>query len=316
MFLGKRKDRQALSGSAGEPAGPVEAVEKIPADLDLAHEQADGLLLIDGGGTQAAAGGVNGERLPQLVSQSEIIDDETAGFVFEDAVDAGDGLHEPVTFHGLVDVHGMQAGGVKAGEPHIADDNDLEGIGGELRPGIVHRLDKDTSGIILMAKNEHALRWLQDQFRLRKVRKIYLALVDGKPPTPSGRVEAAIARDPAHRKQMAIVPDGKGREAITEYITLRQFPQHTLIEAHPLTGRTHQIRLHMAFLHCPIVGDIVYGRKKPSLPLERHFLHAAQLSVVLPGDDQPTLFQAPLPQELQQVLNDLISVYGEGNENH
>ncbi|HOV05789.1 MAG TPA: RluA family pseudouridine synthase [Anaerolineaceae bacterium] len=194
--------------------------------------------------------------------------------------------------------------------------SDLEGIGGELRPGIVHRLDKDTSGIILMAKNEHALRWLQDQFRLRKVRKIYLALVDGKPPTPSGRVEAAIARDPAHRKQMAIVPDGKGREAITEYRTLRQFPQHTLIEAHPLTGRTHQIRLHMAFLHCPIVGDVVYGRKKPSLPLERHFLHAAQLSVVLPGDEQSTLFQAPLPQELQQVLNDLISVYGEGNENH
>jgi len=194
--------------------------------------------------------------------------------------------------------------------------SDLEGIGGELRPGIVHRLDKDTSGIILMAKNEHALRWLQDQFRLRKVRKIYLALVDGKPPTPTGRVEAAIARDPAHRKQMAIVPDGKGREAITEYRTLRQFPQHTLIEAHPLTGRTHQIRLHMAFLHCPIVGDVIYGRKKPSLPLERHFLHAAQLSVVLPGDKQPTLFQAPLPQELQQVLNDLISVYGEGNENH
>ena len=194
--------------------------------------------------------------------------------------------------------------------------SDLEGIGGELRPGIVHRLDKDTSGIILMAKNDHALRWLQDQFRLRKVRKIYLALVDGKPPTRSGRVEAAIARDPAHRKQMAVVPEGRGREAITEYKTLRSFPQHTLIEAHPLTGRTHQIRLHMAFLQCPIVGDAIYGRKKPSLPLERHFLHAAELTVVLPGDKEPTLFQAPLPQELQQVLNDLISVYGDGDENH
>ena len=193
---------------------------------------------------------------------------------------------------------------------------DLSGIGGELRPGIVHRLDKDTSGIILMAKNDHALRWLQDQFRWRKVRKIYLALVDGKPPTPSGRVEAAIARDPAHRKQMAVVPEGRGREAITEYKTLRSFPQHTLIEAHPLTGRTHQIRLHMAFLQCPIVGDAIYGRKKPSLPLERHFLHAAELTVVLPGDKEPTLFQAPLPQELQQVLNDLISVYGDGDENH
>jgi len=183
---------------------------------------------------------------------------------------------------------------------------DLQGIGGEVRPGIVHRLDKDTSGLIIVAKNEKAHRWLQEQFRLRKVKKTYLALVDGKPPTPSGRVEAAIARDAAHRKQMTVVSDGRGRAAITEFHTVKQFSQHTLVEAHPLTGRTHQIRLHMAFLGCPIVGDLVYGRKKPSLDLERHFLHAYQISIILPGESEARTFQAELPADLQTILDQLI----------
>ncbi len=182
---------------------------------------------------------------------------------------------------------------------------DLEGIGGELRPGVVHRLDKDTSGLIILAKNERAHRWLQDQFRLRKVEKVYIALVDGAPPTPKGRVEAAIARDPSHRKKMAIVPDAKGREAVTNYITLDSYRGFTLIEAHPLTGRTHQIRLHLAFLGCPIVGDTVYGKKKPSVELSRHFLHAAKLSIRLPGEENPRTFTAPLPEELQAVLSTL-----------
>lgn len=182
---------------------------------------------------------------------------------------------------------------------------DLEGIGGELRPGIVHRLDKDTSGLILIAKNERAHRYLQDQFRLREVKKVYLALVDGKPPTPNGRIEAPIARDPAHRKQMAVVPPGKGRDAVTEYFTRETFAQHTLVEAHPLTGRTHQIRLHMAFVGCPIVGDTLYGRRKVSLPLHRRFLHAARLTVRLPGEKQPRTFESPLPPELEQVLQQL-----------
>jgi len=183
---------------------------------------------------------------------------------------------------------------------------DLQGIGGELRPGIVHRLDKDTSGLIIIAKNEQAHRWLQDQFRLRKVEKTYLALVDGKPPTPAGRVEAAIARDMTHRKQMAVVSEGRGRSAVTEYRTVQQFEQHTLIEAHPLTGRTHQIRLHMAFLGCPIVGDLVYGRKKSTLEISRHFLHAYKISIILPGEHEPRTFSAPLPSELQAVLDKLI----------
>jgi 23S rRNA pseudouridine1911/1915/1917 synthase len=186
-------------------------------------------------------------------------------------------------------------------------DPDLEGIGGEERPGIVHRLDKATSGLILIAKNERAHRWLQDQFRLRKVDKTYLALVDGKPPTPSGRVEAHIGRDPKNRKRMAIVNERRGREAVSEYKTVEEFEKHTLLEFHPHTGRTHQIRLHCAFLKCPIVGDEVYGRKNPTIEIGRHFLHAHRLRIVLPNEKEPRQFEAPLPGELARVLEDLRS---------
>ncbi|MFH2039215.1 MAG: RluA family pseudouridine synthase [Chloroflexota bacterium] len=185
---------------------------------------------------------------------------------------------------------------------------DIEGIGGEERPGIVHRLDKDTSGIILVAKNERAHRWLQDQFRLRLVEKSYLALVDGAPPTPSGRVEASIGRDPAHRKKMSVTSPGRGREAISEYRLVEKFKEHALLEFHPLTGRTHQIRLHCTLLGCPIVGDRVYGRKKPSIDIERHFLHAYRLKIMLPGEGEAHIFEAQLPQDLQQVLDDLKSI--------
>jgi 23S rRNA pseudouridine1911/1915/1917 synthase len=191
---------------------------------------------------------------------------------------------------------------VHAALGHIPE---LEGIGGEERPGIVHRLDKDTSGLIVVAKNEKAHHWLQDQFKSRKVEKTYLALVDGKPPTPAGRVEAPIGRNTTHRKLMAVVPLDKGREAVSEYLTLESFPAHTLLEIHPLTGRTHQIRLHMAFLGCPVTADKVYGKNKPTVELERHFLHASKLKIILPGETKPRIFEAVLPQELQAVLDQL-----------
>lgn len=184
-------------------------------------------------------------------------------------------------------------------------DPDLEGIGGEERPGLVHRLDKETSGLIILAKNERAHNWLQDQFRLRKVEKTYLALVDGKPPTPAGRVEAPIGRDPSHRKKMAIVSPGKGREAVSEYKTLESFRNHTLLEFHPHTGRTHQIRLHCQFLGCPIVGDSVYGKRSVTATIDRHFLHAFRLKIILPGEKSPRMFEAELPEELKNVLEEV-----------
>lgn len=183
----------------------------------------------------------------------------------------------------------------------------MEGISGEKRPGVVHRLDKDTSGLILLAKNDAALHALQEQFRARKVEKVYLALVDGKPPTPTGRIEAPVGRNPAERRQMAVVPPEKGREAVSEYSTRQSFAQHTLLEVHPLTGRTHQIRLHLRFVGCPVTGDTVYGRKKPSLPLDRHFLHAWRLTIRLPGESQARTFEAPLPGELEHTLKELES---------
>ncbi len=181
----------------------------------------------------------------------------------------------------------------------------IEGVGGERRPGIVHRLDKNTSGLILVAKNERAHRWLQDQFRLRHVEKTYFALVEGSPPTPTGRVDAPIGRDPVNRKQMAVMSIGKGREAITEYFTVQSFQRHTLLRVNLLTGRTHQIRLHMAFLKCPIVGDTIYGFKHPSLSIDRHFLHAARISICLPGESTPTTFEVALPADLAEILEDL-----------
>lgn len=181
----------------------------------------------------------------------------------------------------------------------------MEGIGGEQRPGVVHRLDKDTSGLILLAKNDRTLRWLQDQFRLRKVEKTYLALVDGHPPTPVGRIEAPIGRDVKSRKKMAVVSAAKGRLATSEYKTVEMFMDHALLEVHPETGRTHQIRLHMAFLGCPVTGDTIYGHRKATIPIKRHFLHAAQLKIQLRGEKEERVFTAPLPEELENALGAL-----------
>lgn len=187
----------------------------------------------------------------------------------------------------------------------LAHAPEMEGIGGVQRPGVVHRLDKNTSGLILLAKNDRAHHWLQDQFRLRKIQKVYLALVDGSPPTPSGRIEAPIGRDLKVRKKMAVVVLEKGRSAVSEYLTVETFAAHTLLEVHPLTGRTHQIRVHLAFLGCPIAGDTVYGKRHSTIPLERHFLHAARITVRLPNAKLSTTFDAPLPPDLANLLDQL-----------
>lgn len=181
----------------------------------------------------------------------------------------------------------------------------LDGIGGKMRPGIVHRLDKDTSGIILVAKNDESHQWLQRQFKARDVNKIYIALVDGRPATPTGKVIAPISRDRGQRKRMAIAPEGKGKASVTEFQTIQQFENHTLLKVHPVTGRTHQIRIHLASIGIPIAGDTVYGRRKQLIDLDRHFLHASELSIRLPGEKEKTTFRADLPFELSEVLKNL-----------
>lgn len=192
----------------------------------------------------------------------------------------------------------------------LAHAPEIEGVGGEQRPGVVHRLDKGTSGLILLAKNDSTHHWLQDQFRLRKVEKIYLALVDGHPPTGLGRIDAPVGRDLKNRKRMSVTPPGKGREAVTIFQTLEKFENHSYLEVHPQTGRTHQIRVHMAFLGCPISGDTVYGHRKTTLQIERHFLHAARLSIFLRGEKEMRSFSTSLPPELEEVLSVLRKTKG------
>ena len=187
----------------------------------------------------------------------------------------------------------------------LAHCKDLQSFGGEIRPGVVHRLDRDTSGILILAKNEKSLIFLQSQFKSREIDKRYLALVDGRPPTPDGRIAAPIGRDPKRRQMMAILPADQGRAAVTEYFTKTEYRRHTLLEARLLTGRTHQLRVHFAFLKCPIVADNLYGYRKQSIPLGRHFLHAHKVKVTLPGQTQPSIFEAPLPDELANALKEL-----------
>lgn len=176
-------------------------------------------------------------------------------------------------------------------------------VGGEGRAGIVHRLDKDTSGVILIAKTEPVRLNLMAQFEARTVEKRYLALVEGLPATPTGDINAPIARDPDQRKQMAIVRGG--RPALTRYQVLQVFDGFSLLEALPRTGRTHQIRVHLAFIAHPIVGDTIYGHRKQRIKLERHFLHAESLSVTSPSRAERLTFHAPLPADLQDILDQL-----------
>lgn len=187
----------------------------------------------------------------------------------------------------------------------LAHDPFLAGIGGVQRPGIVHRLDRETSGVMLIAKNEKTHHWLQEQFRERSVVKKYIALVDGHPPTPGGRIEIGIQRDHKNRKKMAVAYGDAGKYAITEYATLQEYKDHTLLEVRIFTGRTHQIRVHLAYLHCPVVADNVYGYKHPSLPIKRQFLHANSLRITLLGSKEPREFVADLPDDLQEILKTL-----------
>jgi 23S rRNA pseudouridine1911/1915/1917 synthase len=168
----------------------------------------------------------------------------------------------------------------------------------------VHRLDKDTSGLIVVAKNDAAHHHMQQQFKQRLVDKTYLALAEGRLPSAHGVVTASIGRDPKHRKRMAVVSHG-GREALTEYTVREYFPEHTLAAVKPITGRTHQIRIHFASIGHPLVGDRVYGHRKQRLLLRRHFLHAASLAFTLPATGERRTFHSGLPDELAKVLDTL-----------
>jgi 23S rRNA pseudouridine1911/1915/1917 synthase len=177
--------------------------------------------------------------------------------------------------------------------PSLAKSSEL------MRPGIVHRLDKDTSGLMVLVKNDFTREYLVAQFKSRTVTKGYLVLVKGKLSPEQGIIEAPIGRDPHRRQRMAIVEAGK--EATTQYRVRKYLGNYTLVEVAPLTGRTHQIRIHLSAIGYPVVGDPIYGTK--SAHLNRQFIHAYRLGFRLPSTKQFQEFTLPLPMDLEQALD-------------
>ncbi len=184
----------------------------------------------------------------------------------------------------------------------------LSGVGGDLRPGIVHRLDRYTSGVILVARHDAAHRHLAEQFARRKVEKVYLALVHGAVKQDRGKVEKPITRDPVRRVRMT-ARLGRGRAALTEYRVLRRFHGFTLLEVRIGTGRTHQIRVHLAGIGHPVVGDRLYGapaKVEGRQPLGRFFLHAQRVRFLKPSSGEALTIEAPLPAELEGWMEGLL----------
>jgi len=183
-------------------------------------------------------------------------------------------------------------------------------VGGTLRPGVVHRLDRFTSGLLVVARNDAAHQALVAQQKERSMLKAYLALVDGHMPAREGLIEAPIGRHPRERKRMAVVAGG--RPARTHYRVLEELGPYSLVEVRLETGRTHQIRVHFTHAGHPVLGDAQYGRRSGALGLERQFLHACRLGFRLPSSGEYREFESPLPADLAGVLAGLRRRYGAG----
>ncbi|MGE5381323.1 MAG: RluA family pseudouridine synthase, partial [Methylocystaceae bacterium] len=181
--------------------------------------------------------------------------------------------------------------------------DDLSGINGELRPGIVHRIDKDTSGLLVVAKNDVAHRKLAEKIKDHDFTREYMALVHGRVAANVGTIDAPIGRDPRDRKKMAVVRDG--RPAVSHYQVEARYQDYTLLKVTLETGRTHQIRVHLSYIKHPVVGDTVYGPKKAHLGLNGQALHAARLGFIHPITGEYLEFGAPLPDWFQKVLGQL-----------
>ncbi|MCL4262597.1 MAG: RluA family pseudouridine synthase [Anaerolineae bacterium] len=264
----------------------------------------DGQVLVDGRVAKASQQLEGGEQvqvtLPEPVNTDLVPDDIPLDIRYEDddvlVVNKPAGM---VVHPGTGHYRGTLVNAVLAHCP------DVLGVGYEKRPGIVHRLDKYTSGLIVVAKNDRAMHVIQNQFKRRTVDKRYLALVEGRLNPPDALIDAPIGRNKQERKKMAVIPlhqSATSRPAQTRYRTLTNYDTCTLVECHPLTGRTHQIRVHMAYIGFPIVGDNVYGRVRMRTSLGRHFLHAAYIAFQRPSDYQQIICEAELPPELTAYL--------------
>ncbi len=191
----------------------------------------------------------------------------------------------------------------------------LSGIGGVARPGIVHRIDKDTSGLLVVAKTDTAHEYLSRQFSAHSVERRYTAIVAGQPAPPAGRIEGALARSPVNRQKMAIVAEGRGKRAVTHYTTVQRLAGTAQIECRLETGRTHQIRVHMASIGHPLLGDPMYGGTRAGLAnvlselgFRRQALHAATLGFLHPLTQEKLSFTSALPADIVDLIGRLSSV--------
>ena len=186
----------------------------------------------------------------------------------------------------------------------LAHCKDLSGINGALRPGIVHRLDKDTSGVMIAAKNDAAHRSLAEQIQQKTAKRVYWAILTGNIAEEEGVIHGAIGRNPKDRQKMAVVREN-GKDATTNFRVLERFGAYTLVECRLMTGRTHQIRVHMAYIGHPVVGDPKYGAKKCAFSIEGQALHSKTLMFTHPRTGERMEFEAPLPEDMQMILDDL-----------
>jgi len=264
-----RDGRVRVNGSPERPSRPVRAGESIevePAEAAPLHASAEDI------------------PLRVLYEDADVVAiDKPAGMV----VHAGAGVHSGTLVNALLHRFGS-----------------LSGVGGAWRPGIVHRLDRFTSGVLLVAKTDAAHHALANQFSSRQVEKTYLALVHGRVKAETGRIDRPIARDPAHRTRMT-ARLAEGRAAWSEYRVLKRFERFTLLEVRIGTGRTHQIRVHLSAMGHPVVGDTLYGApaKIAGMPsLGRFFLHAQRIRFRLPSTGEEKTVEAPLPRELEEWM--------------
>ena len=265
-----------------------------------------GLVRVDGAVLKAAHRLRGGERVeievPPLTEEELVPEPVTLSVLHEDehvlVVDKPAGL---VVHPGAGRARGTLAAAILAHAPTTA------GVGGPRRPGIVHRLDKDTSGLLVVAKTLQAYDALVAQLAARTVTRRYLAVVHGRVRATEGVVDAPIGRHPRDRVKMAVRPAGRGKRAVTRYRVLERFPNFTLLEVRLETGRTHQIRVHLASLGHPIVGDQVYGkpRLRPPIGLDGYALHAAALAFVHPVFRKTIECAAPVPDRIERLLSHL-----------
>jgi len=296
--------REIVASDAGERLDKYLAAQF--ADLSRAQIQAlirAGRVTVNGAAARASLRLEGGERIRvqvPVVDESAKPEPEAIPLVvlYEDehvaVVDKPAGM---VVHPAFGHVSGTLVNAVLSRWPQIAD------FAEPGRAGIVHRLDKETSGVILIAKTPPALESLRAQFKARTISKRYLALVEGLLQTPEGVIDAPIGRDARRRKRIAVMRDG--REAITEFRVVELFASFSLLEVWPKTGRTHQIRAHLAFMGHPVVGDTVYGRRRQPFTLKRHFLHAASITFAHPISGEPITVESPLPAALQNLLDKL-----------